>query len=292
MKALYTAFGAFAAIALLASCGSEDVLETVQTEVPAGKHLVTLTVDKDAQSRVVMDNTSGDMTWEEGDKIYVKYSNHNLLYEFVWSGYVDEDGHTDYSKATFVGAIDDVVFTSDAPEKVYYNAHFTGNVFETDITNFESYKTQNNFVADNGKFYFRDNNSRVYLSGSVEGGGIGFEDFTAKIGLEDFAMVKIPADDIQEIVDDVIDPKGKVTVTVNGADYYGADYSKEYTIIVKNTYDDLIFFVGIPEREGKRILSDFEVVIGTHPETHSFGRLEDSGDFDIKAGKRYILEEY
>lgn len=285
MKALYTAFGAFAAVALLASCGSEDVLETVQTEVPAGKHLVTLTVDKDAQSRVVMNNTSGDMTWEENDKIYVKYSNHNLLYEFVWNGYVDEDGHTDYSKATFVGAIDDVVFRENAPVKVYYNAHFTGNVYETDITDFDSYKTQDNFVADDGKFYFRDNNSGVYLSGSTNygEGATEVEVFTATIGLEDFAMVKIPAADIQEIVEEVIDSEGKVTVTVNGVDNSGEVYSKEYPIIVKNIYDDLIFFVGdIPEHQGKRILSDFYVEIGASKFAND--------EFEIEAGKRYKLQ--
>lgn len=281
MKALYTAFGAFAAVALLASCGSEDVLETVQTEVPAGKHLVTLTVDKDAQSRVVMDDFTGEMTWEVNDKIYVKYSSDERLHEFVWSGYVSENGDINDTKATFVGVIDDDVFLNQTPMKVYYNANFTEYDLEYVITDFDSYQTQYNFVADDeGVFRFRDNNSRVYLSGSTDCGGTSVDAFNATLALEDFAMVKISAEDIQEIVEEEIDAEEKVTVTVSGQ-----GYSKEYTIIVEDTEKDLIFFVGgLPERAGKRMLTGFSVKIGSS--TRTFGSRNGVA---IEAGKRYEL---
>lgn len=276
MKALYTAFGAFAAVALLASCGSEDVLETVQTEVPAGKHLVTLTVDKDAQSRVLMDNTFGNMTWEEGDKIYVQYSYDDQLHEFDWNGYV-EDG-TDKSKATFVGEIDDNLFTNYTPVKVYYIANWSDgqSAFYLTDPEYESHLLQPNFVADShGVFHFRNNDSYVYLSGSTDcGSDTKVAGFNANIGLQDFAMVKIPAN-IHGITQ-----SGPVTVKVFGSNQRNWDY----TINVSNPGKDLIFFVKTPDSEGEeKCLTGFRVKIGSGSSYFKYTSNT------IYAGKRYVL---
>lgn len=172
MKSIVKFLITLVAVAFFASC-NKDVLDNNEVSVPAGKHEVSLTVNS-KETRVAIDDVSGDLAWEAGDVITVKYSN-GQDYEFQMKGGVST------GTATFKGYIPEDVYNNCVPYFVFYY----GNPESQDLS------IQNNFVKISGKYSLKGCN--VKLVGPVDNPG-SKDNFSATIRMGEACMFRVAKD--------------------------------------------------------------------------------------------------
>lgn len=172
MKSIVNFLITLVAVAFFASC-NKDVLDNNDGSVPAGWHEVSLTVNS-KETRVAIDDVSGDLAWEAGDVITVKYSN-NQDYEFQMKGGVST------GNATFKGYIPEDVYNNCFPFFVFYY----GNPESQDLS------IQNNFVETSGKYSLKGCN--VKLVGPVDNPG-SKDNFSATIRMGEACMFRVSKD--------------------------------------------------------------------------------------------------
>lgn len=187
MKSISKVFSVLMAVVLLSACGKGNQPENNVN--PNGKtHEVTLTISNEAKApnRVVIEDRTGDLKWEEGDVIAVMYDDWTV-YPFE----LTEESTRGESSATFVGHIGENAFINHSPARVFFP--YVDHKDASYYLDFEVSATQNNFEINGDVWYL--NETGVQLSGDVYNVYPGCLSFTAEIGMENAAMLRIAAGD-------------------------------------------------------------------------------------------------
>lgn len=284
MKNISKLFAAFATVALCTSCGSEDILDNTQGSVPAGMHEVSLTINTH-NSRVAIDDQSGDLTWEAGDVIKVKYTDDNY-YDFRI------EGTGGSSTTTFKGIIPEAVFNDYAPQYVYYY----GNPKSQDLS------VQNNFVVNTqGKYSFKGYNvtlSSVNISSQPADKCV--EEFSAMLAMKDACMLRVAKENFT-VKSEEDDGKTNyyVEVTLSYDPGYGDNVSESYKVnnikvdAEGKPAEDLTFFVTNQTlSSGAYHVKAFINGDNTNPYHTSYEGYEPAVVKLIQASQRFVLTPY
>lgn len=282
MKSIVNFLITLVAVAFFASC-SKDVLDNNEGSVPAGKHEVSLTVNS-KETRVAIDDVSGDLAWETGDVITVKYSN-GQDYEFQMKGGAST------GTATFKGYIPEDVYNNCFPFFVFYY----GNPESQDLS------IQNNFVETSGKYSLKGCN--VKLVGPVDNPG-SKDNFSATIRMGEACMFRVSKDKYT-VKSEVVGGKTNHYVKIDFSYLSAFTYTKENeTYRINNIKvdgtgkpaEDLTFFAtnttlsyGQAALKAKVIINDDQ----TNPFHTSF--LEDNPSDIVRwvmPSSRYMLTPY
>lgn len=276
MKTISKIFGAFAAVALLAACGSEETFELTEGQVPAGMKQVTLTVSQEQgqHNQISMNNTNGNLTWSATDDIAVVYSN-GEIYRFA---IVPESAGT--NESNFIGYVPVSVYENSYPTDVYSN--FVEGFQQGDYE--EVSTVQENIANTNEGFLLNsnlDNDSNlkgIHLHGVVEGGTTSMPFITANLSLDHAAIVRFSR---SAVADAIVGNKLTVHVGSIGSN----EAPVEYTIHnATSTY--VMFFVKV----GESGLQDAHITVEGSDVTFHTG-YDETTHFakTIQAGKRYGL---
>lgn len=269
MKTISKIFGAFAAVALLAACGSEETFELTEGQVPAGMKQVTLTVSQEQgqHNQISMNNTTGNLTWSVGDDIAVVYSN-GEIYRFTIN---PED--VDKAVAEFTGYIPVSVYEEQSPTDVYSN--FVEGFHQADYE--EVSTTQENITASAGKFnngfLLGSTTKGIHLHGKIADSHVAMANVSTTLSLDHAAMVQLSKS------------ISGSTVVVTVASIGSEEEPVEYTIS-NVTGSTVTFFVKV----GEYGIQDAHITVaGSDVAYHT--AYDEGTHFakTIQAGKRYKL---
>lgn len=262
MKTISRIFGTVAAIAALTACNKEIV--PVESVVPDRMHKITLDISAKPDTKVVMDaDDAGNLYWYGEESIAVIFEGSTTAYKF------DATASEKSTSATFTGEVAQGL-TKDDIIAVYYPyidnqaTSYSASVPTTQVNSGAINTTTGCYSIKFPLHWVKSGSDSDIKLTAPENSAVLFVD-------------KKYVKPVEEGGENVV----KVHVEAN------SDYEADYSVVMNDDNEDLIFAINVPEGGAK-----LPAVLVNFREDLYFGEELSTKDFKtIEAGKRYKLSE-